>query len=189
MTKSEKEKKDRRNKIIVGIVLVAVMMVSTLGYSLISGEKTGTSGGKTTYNGITFLNTGSGWQTSLGEKTLSFSYSPLEITQIKAPYVSINSFLNMPVYLDSDNPSANYEMARSLGLYVLTLQEACLNASDCRSADLPLKSCRDVVISIRSANVTSTSMSVNGNCTFISGGEDILKDVDAFVYKTLGVTS
>ena len=32
--------KDKRNKIIIGIVLAVIMLLSTLGYSLMSGEKT-----------------------------------------------------------------------------------------------------------------------------------------------------
>lgn len=185
MTKSEIEKKNNRNKLIVGIVLVAVMVMSTLGYSLLSGEEEG-GGTKITYNGTDFYKNGVEWQASINGQTLSFLYSPPELGNIKVPAsVKMGQFNSKPLYFDSDNPSMYYEIARNLQYYVSKIDYACLNESDCPNEIYPIKTCSDNLIIIRNAN--QTSIKTENNCTFISGNESALEAGDAFLYKVLGV--
>ena len=185
MTQSEKDRKERRGRLIVGIVLVGLMIMSTLGYSLLSGEDT--SGRKVTYNSIDFYENGNGWQTLIEGNTFNFLYSPLEVEGIEVPSsVNLERFYNKPLYFDSDNPSLYYEIAQNLQYYVSKLDYACLNASDCGSELYPIKTCANNIIVIRSNNQTA-SITMQENCTFISGNEDILKAGDAFLYKILGV--
>ncbi len=90
MTKSEIEKKSRRNQILVGAILVGLMIMSTLGYSLLSGEKEN-SGAKTlTYKGLDFYNNGE-WHVVINGKTLSFLYSPLEVENIEEALEELKS--------------------------------------------------------------------------------------------------
>lgn len=189
MTKSEIEKKARRNQILVGVVLVGLMILSSLGYGLISNNGGGGSGAKMVYNGITFYKNGNQWQASINGGTFNFLYSPTEVSNIQTPLtLSFNQFYNKPLYFDSDNPAANYEIAQNLQNYVLGTMNACLNASDCADNNAPIKTCASNVIVIR--NSSQTSISLDGNCTYIYGGDNnAIQAGDAFLYKILGVTS
>lgn len=181
ITPQEKERKDRRNKIIIGAILIGLMLLSTAGYALFSGEKT--SGNKIEYNGNTFYKTANGWTTTLNGNQHDFQYLPGEVGSVKVPTeISLNNYYNKPVFLVSDYQDANYELVINLQKYTERINRACIS-ENC-SEDLPIKTCNDTVIEIREANMTS--ILVEDNCVFIAS-DNLVKAVDAFLYKILGV--
>ena len=181
ITPQEKERKDKRSKIIIGVILVGLMLLSTAGYALFSGEKSQEN--KIKYNDITFYKTLSGWTTILNGNQHDFQYLPGEAGSINLQGISISNYYNKPVFLVSDYQDANYELARNLQRYTERINRACLTAENC-SEDLPIKTCNDTVIEIREANVTS--FLAEDNCVFIASDNPV-KAVDAFLYKILGI--
>ena len=53
LTKEKKEKKESRNKLIIGLVLVAIMVISTAGFAFFSAPQEKVS--KINYNSIDFI--------------------------------------------------------------------------------------------------------------------------------------
>ena len=60
LTKEEVEKKQRKNKLIVGLVLISTMLLSTIGYAILSNEGANTIQGKIKYKGIEFIKNSNG---------------------------------------------------------------------------------------------------------------------------------
>ena len=81
--RAEKEKKESRNKTILGVILAGLMVLSTAGYAFFSmerGEKNDNI--KVKYNNFEFVSYGDLWQTEISGYKFYFSYLPNETRQV-----------------------------------------------------------------------------------------------------------
>ena len=187
-TKSEQEKKRRRNQFIVGFILVAVMLFSTLGYAFKSDESTDTTGNAQTitYNGFTFTNQNNLWFLTLGSSQFSFTNNPKEVQQINSNLnTSLSTYSGKPLYISSEDKVAEVEIYRNLDQLVLRRQYACLNNTKC-DENFPIKTCNDNFIIIQ--NSSSRNITQENNCVFIRGPQKNLTEItDSFLFKTIGI--
>ena len=182
VSKHEEEKKKKRNQVIIGGVLIAVMLLSTLGYafqSILTGN-TGTNSSQTvSYNGINFVNQNGFWAFSSGNERFVFTYNPTEIssTNLSSITMSSESLSNRPVYIYSSDINADSELRlnlRNIASQVLEKDQA-----------LQSPNCGDNSIIIQNGTL---GLRQEQNCVFISGqGEDLIKLVDNFLFKILGI--
>ena len=205
-SKSIERKKSKRNRLIVGGILVVVLLVITLGFAF-QGGHTGISGGgdvsgaiediSLIYNGLTFTfsNQHGRWLVSQKGFTLGFIHSPtetrrtLEATNFTFSNDSFNrfgSYQTKPLYISSENTGARDEVMVNLGqLTPRPPQEACIEESGCPE-DFPIKTCEDNFIIIQESG--DTSITQQQNCVFIEGREqDLIKLVDAFLLKVFEI--
>jgi len=184
-TREEKEKKESRNKLVIGIILVGIMVLSTAGYAFFSNEKSNPKEA-INYNGIEFSRGDDGlWHATIQGYDFSFSYNPKEAENITS-YISasINSYTNKPLYFsyDSDNMGTN-EITRNIGNFVERVQYVCMD--NC-SENLPIKNCSDNIIIIKEAN--ETLIKQEENCIYIlAKQDDVLRASDKFIFKILGM--
>jgi hypothetical protein len=172
----------RNNKILIGTILVGLMILSTVGYSLMSNKEDSGSYSKVTEKGIDFYREGDIWRTDMGGVTFRFSYLPSELENVSVTgSYDLGAYYNQPLYLVGPN-GAYPEVLNVLGNYVARYQEACISNSSC-SGDLPIKSCDSNVIVFSEA--TETKVYNNQSCVYIEG--DIIKGADAFLYKILKI--
>jgi hypothetical protein len=189
-TEEDIERRSSRNKLIIGIFLCAVMVLSTLGFAFMTNERTSSNNQylKTEqYNGQEFSYDGSYWHATIQGQQFRFQYFPNETDTPKLPPVSTVTFSGQPLYFISENPDATSEISSALTRYLPRLpQEACLVGEPCEG-NLPEKSCStDNIIIIKEANESSVSM--QENCIMINGAyADLVKMTDGFLYKVLGV--
>ena len=186
-TKAKQKSKERFNQIIVGIVLVFLMLLSIIGYSLSgrSGQKE--SEGKIIYNGVEFIQKAGYWTLETESFQFIFSYNPKEVVQIDSELKYLDSYLNKPLYIQTDSNEAATEIYTNLKQIVQRIQPACLNDSDneCKG-NLPFKDCSNNFIIIQESNLTNIYQ--NQSCVFISGPkEDLIKVTDEFLFKILGI--
>ena len=83
-TRYEEEKNRKRNRLTFGLILIAVMVLSTLGYALQGGFNSDNSE-KADYNGYEFVSQNGFWilnNENLGNVNLIFSYNPEEIEEL-----------------------------------------------------------------------------------------------------------
>ncbi len=181
--KGKEEKKRKRNQLIIGGILVAIMILSTVGYA-VNREDTSTK--KLTYKGIEFILQNDYWLATIREIQFSFKYNPKETEEISAyTTLGIDNYAGQPLYVSSDNFNAEIELYRNLDPLVLRRQYACLQGETCKN-DYPVKNCDNNFIIIKEKN--STQIRQDGNCVFIEGKkEDAIKLADRFLYKILGV--
>jgi len=182
-SKTSEVKKQKRNQLIIGAILIFVMMGSVFGIIVGSFGKENNS--KVEYNGFEFIREGSFWFLELGNFDFRFQYNPNQIEEIDVEINSLNNYYGEPLYFSSENNEASYEIALNLEGIVLRMQNACLNESNCEE-NLPLKTCEDNFIIIKEGN--STSIVQDNNCVFIQAPEeDIIKVSDEFLFHILGI--
>jgi hypothetical protein len=188
ISKKSEEKKRRRNQLIIGAVLIVVMGLSTIGYSLSSGNKTGDSSSSIIYNKLTFTKSSGFWNVQAGSLALAFTYNPKEVEKTNSALNSISNYSGKPLYVYTENTNAGTEIYRNL-FYINSIaqrvQEACPENQTCKE-DIPAKTCGDNFIIIKTAN--ESSITQNKNCVFIYGkSEDLVKLTDSFLYKITGI--
>jgi len=153
-------------------ILLFILIASTLGFALMSGEKTTNNQNQAVASNGKFM-------ASFGSNTLYFTNNMSDIENVSIDVNrTLNDFYGNRVYLDTNNSYVYSEIYSILGNYVQKITIACYGSCE---KDLPEKSCNDTIIVFRQA--AENKVYENGNCTFIEGD---LKAVDAFLYKTFG---
>jgi hypothetical protein len=189
ITKEEKERKTRRNQLIIGAILIGVMILSTAGYSFMDRGKVN-SDDKITYNGIEFTrDTSSGyWNFYVNNNKFTTKHSPNETEDIQTPiFRSINNFAGKHLYVISDYNDPNVEIYTNLNPSASRINPACLS-ENC-SGDYPIKNCsEDNMIIVREPINESSRIYQEENCIFIIAPfENQTMYTDAFLFKILGI--
>lgn len=184
ISKQEEARKRKRNQIIAGGVMIAVMLLSTLGYAFenyLTGNTNSNTGSNSTqtrsYNGINFVNQNGYWVTNYSNHRVVFSYFPGDIPLLNANLTStINDFAGKPLYIYSENGNATSEVQFNL------IQFA--------SSVIPIQNIPDncanntIIIQNGQSNVNQ-----NQNCIYISGeGQDLIMNIDSVLFKLFGIT-
>jgi len=168
-SKHREAKKQKRNQIIVGSILIFVMFGSVFGIMMGpfgKGDNT-----KINYNGYEFVNQNRLWFVNIGTFDFAFRYNPYEVEEIDSELKYLNNYYNKPLYISSDNNEATSEIVSNLNQIALRMQPACLNESNCEE-DIPSKTCEDNFIIIEEKN--QTNIIQDNNCVFIQGPQENL---------------
>jgi len=182
--KGSEVKKQKKNQIIISVILIIVMFGSVFGVIVNSfGRKEDNS--KVDYNGFEFIKKSNFWLLELGDFDFIFKYNPNEIQEIETEVKYLNNYYNKPLYLSSEHAEATYEIVSNLNQISLRTQNACLNENDCEG-DLPTITCEDNFIIIEEKN--QTNIIQDNNCVFIQGPQENLTMVsDEFLFHILGI--
>ena len=195
MTKEEIEKKDTRNKVIIGLIMVAILVLSTAGYAFFSGSEDTIK--KVKYNEIEFVsNENSLWQFQIQNINFATQYNPYDTENISAPiFFSMTDYSSRPLFF-SGTGQGKQEIARNLGNFVSRMQEVCVedyisNREDeeC-NVQLPIKNCSEenIIIFKNIENENLTEIMQEENCIIISStSEEQIKASDAFIFRILGI--
>lgn len=182
--KGSEAKRQKKNQIIIGTILIIVMFGSVFGV-IVGSFGARESSNKIKYNGFEFIKQNNFWILQIGNFNFVFKYNPNEIPEINTEIKYLNNYYNKPLYLSSENPEATYEIVSNLNPVTLRTQNACLNESDCEG-DLPLKTCEDNFIIIEEKN--QTNIIQDNNCVFIQGPKENLTMIsDEFLFHILGI--
>ena len=184
--KAEQGKKRKRNQIIVGLILVGVMILSTLGYAF--NDNSSENSKKIVYNGFKFENQQGLWVLNTGGIDFGFQYNPNEVERVNGVINPLNNYTGKPLYISCSNRNAEFEIYQNLDRFILRKQYACLVNSTCGDENLPIKTCEDNFILIEESEDNSSSIIQEQNCVFIKGNkEELVKITDEFLFKIIGV--
>lgn len=183
-SKYAEAKKQKRNQIIIGAILIFVMFGSVFGVVVGSfGRKDDSK--KINYNGYEFVKQNNFWVLNIGNFQFVFRYNPNEVEKIDSELKYLNNYYNKPLYISSDSNEATSEIYANLNQIVQRMQSACLEEDEC-DEDIPDKTCENNFIIIKESN--SSRIIQEENCVFIQGAqEDLIKLSDEFLFKILGV--
>ena len=189
VTQEERKKKDRRNKIIIGTVLVGIMILSTAGYAFFSGERENGSSEKITYNSIEFVRDESGaWVFELQGAQFYTQYTPQETENVSSLILrSPGDYSGQPLFFLGQS-GARREIEYNLRNIVARSQEGCIPGYEKRCGnETPIKNCStENIIIIEESN--NTKITQEENCIFIEGPYwDQSRAGDAFIFKLLGI--
>lgn len=190
-TKKDAAKKQKRNTLIISIILIVVISASVFGI-VANSFGTQEESNEVIYNGYLFTSSGSFWILNQGEFQFVFSNNPEELENITFESNELNllpSYAQQVLYLDSEDPSASYQIYQNLGVFLTRVQLACLekNKDNCQE-DLPIKNCTDTFIIIKESD--ESKILQQDNCVFIEGQkQDLDKLTDIFILKILKIKS
>ncbi len=183
-TKGSEAKRQKKNQIIIGVILIIVMFGSV--FAVIVGSfGSQENPNKIDYNGFEFVRQSNFWILEIGDFDFIFKYNPNEIQEIETEVKLLNNYYNKPLYISSENSGATSEIVSNINQVVLRMQNACFNESACEE-DLPLKTCENNFIIIEEKN--ETNIIQDNNCVFIQGpSENLTMISDEFLLHILGV--
>ena len=183
-SKEDEEKKKKRNRLVLSVILVAVIVLSSLGFAFQNkGIGTDVSGNQSqvTYNGFKFTNQNGLW--ILGN--FVFNNLPTNVPDIGNITSQASYYQGQPVYVYSEDSSARIELAANMAQIALRVQDACPENTNC-SGDFPVKTCDNNFIIIQENNFSDIKQ--EGNCIFIQGQkQELVGLVDQFLFKILGI--
>jgi hypothetical protein len=198
-TKTEKEKRQKIRNLIIGIIIVALMILSTLGYVIV--ERNTTESNKIEYNGFEFTSTQNGWQTEAQGEQIVTAYLPEETLDVNSNVsgtLSLYNFQGKTIYItisDEQESYGSYDLINDLNNMAKRIQFACSpeneNSSFCKDKNLPIKSCDDVdqdsgVIEIKT-NSTTSYLFKDGCLTIQGEGSGLIKASDNFIFKLFDI--
>lgn len=193
LSKSQRERKVKRNQLIVGIVLVGLMLLSTAGYAFMDRtDSSSTNQNAINYKGIVFTRTSEYWNFQLNNLDFTTLYNPEEVKDINPlVYLSLQDYSGKPIYYVTEPSDAESEFARNLDTrIVLRMQKACIPDVNCTDPNLPMKNCSvDNLIVIKEPSKNEDEKVYQENkCIFIvSKYSNQTRYADAVLYKILGV--
>jgi hypothetical protein len=187
LTKKERDKKTRRNQILIGGVLILIMVLSALGTFSMRGTD-GSS--KVTYNGVEFVETDGFWSFTVGEYAFETQYNPEEVSEIGfSSDALLQNYDDKPLYFAGDEGEGKNEIIRNIYRFVSRISNACLVYEGCEE-DLPEKNCSvdNVIVIQEPMDNESETIYQEENCVFIvSEYSNQTKYADVFLFKVLGL--
>ncbi len=187
ITRTQQDKKTKRNQLIIGLLLIGLMVFSVVGYAL-SGRGSEEDLEEIEYNGIKFVQDNSGyWNFKIQGQNFITKYNPKETEEILfSSDLTLNDYSNKPLYFVGIFQEPNFEINRNLNSFALRVQEACLFKKDCEN-DLPIKNCSaDNLIVINEGD--DENIYQQDNCIFITASlGNQTKYADKFLFNVLGI--
>lgn len=183
-TRKDKSRKEKRNRWIIGGILIFFMLGSTFGVIVNSFGENG-SAERIKYNGYEFIYQNGFWILEKEGQNFIFRYNPEEVERISGEVNYINSYQDKPLYIYSEDYVSEVEIYNNLGEFVQRFQGACFEEENCNE-DLPIKDCSNNFIIIKEANMSSIIQ--EEGCVFIEGPkENLTKITDEFLFKILEI--
>jgi hypothetical protein len=204
-TKAQKEARNSRDKTLIGLFIIIIMILSAVGYVMWGRSSSDEQSNPDikTYNNYTFSKIDQGWMTETNisgqEIQIVTAYSPDELENItleSKPFLS--DFMGKKLYIIAnsiDERQAASEFAYSLAnLAEGKIQQACSpeeeNETFCLEKNLPIKSCDDAdgntAVIFLDENATGTGF--RENCLAVGGqGTDLIKASDKSILTIFGI--
>ena len=185
-TQAMKDRRQKRNLIIMSIVLIGLLVLAPIGYSFFSGDEEEVQAGDVTFNGFEFVKSNGYWNLGIQGQTFRFQNLPEEVINVSVSgFYELGGYNGEVLYFVGlgDNRLAGQEILNNLGGSILRWQEACLNNSgDECEGDFPVKNCDDNLVIFSDGEVEEVR--TENKCVYISGG---VRGADAFLYRLFGI--
>ncbi|MBT3404745.1 hypothetical protein HN832_02570 [archaeon] len=186
ISKENRAKKQERNNLIIGVVLISIMFLGTIGYSFYDKGEDSSIQTQINYGGHEFILNNGLWIVEKEGRQFGFKTNPNEISGLENSLLnSIGVYENKPLYISSSENDALSEVYINMNNVAQRIQLACLEGTECEE-DLPIKNCSNNFIII--SETEENSIKQEENCVFIEGNSsDLVKLVDEFLLKIIGI--
>ena len=173
-------------KVIIAVIFIGLMVLSTAGFALFSGNGITKKSSKT-YNDVEFKTNDNGyWEFKIQGQSFQTSFTPEETESINADAISISELSGKPIYFVNSDPASANEILYNIGRYATRYQDVCLKDLNCTNSDNIVKTCDDNLIVFKESDEDSVKR--DNNCLFInySPGNEVLVG-NRLIFKALGV--
>jgi len=192
LSREEMEKRDRKRKIIISVVLAVIMLFSSAGYAFFSNEKTTTKTQTIKYGGVEFTKTEYGtWQFSQGNYQFETKFMPNDTANISSQISkTLDSYYQKPLYFginskEDISTSGESEIIRNMANLIERYDLSCLN-ENC-TEDKPIKDCSVSNVIIFKESNESAVKTEEGCIILYSPLYEQERTSDAFLFKILGL--
>ncbi len=187
VSKRDKERKDSRNKVIVGLVLVGIMIMGTVGYAFYGRTEDGSK--KIVDGGVEFVLGDTGlWHFEVQGMEFLTQYTIKDTKNISMfIFKTATDYSAQPLFFIGKG-EAKQELIRNLRNFIPRIQDGCIEDYEEKCEEnAPMKNCsQDNIIIIEEAN--ETKISQEDNCILIEAPyEEQVRVADAFLFKILGL--
>lgn len=190
-SKEEDEKKNKRNRLILALLIGFIMVFSTFatGIYLFGGDDNDNNNSEEVeYNGYNFFKQGNFWVVQAGEQVFALKNNPNEVPKINSEINLLEEYSDKVLYVYSEDDILKNQIYMNFYDIVLREQDACLeedkNSTYCD--DEPVKTCSDNFIIIKKSS--NSNIEQKENCLFIFGNNETLSKIaDAFILKVSGI--
>jgi len=196
VSKQERDRKLKRNQIVMGFGLVIVMFLSVLGYAFQTGSGNEESNNNQdsseetiNYNGLEFVESSGLW---IAEQFI-FSHGPYDVNSylglVEPEIKGAIDYEGKPLYIYSEEGNAEVELKANLGNIAEKIENSCVEGAEC-SGELPIKSCSggENLIIVRKSDSVTRRIYQDNNCAIVEGpASDMLVMTDAFLFRILGI--
>jgi hypothetical protein len=186
LTRKEKEKAEKKRNLIIGIIVIGLMLVSTVGYAFFSS--TSSDSQKIKYNNIDFFLLEDGrWHFIINNNEFATIFNPEEVKNITTQGdFSLDDYSNLPLYLHyENNKEIEQEILYNLNKYFQRVNYFCFSNENCTWVE---KNCSDGnLLIIKEASFSQIKK--EEKCLYIYYNEsEGLKVADSFIFKLLKIT-
>lgn len=189
LTREERDRRVKRNQLIIGGVLIFLMIFSTLGYALTGNVEDENE--IVEHKGLEFSWIDGYWRFSIEGYDFFTEYNPQEVEYINFfNHQTLQNYVGKPLYFVGEASEPFYELSRNLDPFVERFNFACLD--DNCSGDFPIKNCsEDNVIVIREIDYSeegNEGLVQEENCVFIEASlANQTRYADAYLFSLLGI--
>ncbi len=188
ITQKEKDKKNRRNQLIIGIILIGLMIFSSVGYALRGDSGSGEE--VLEIKSVEFVNSDGYWRFNIQGMEFMTRYNPENVEGIRlVNELDLEDYSGKTLYFSGDYQEPLNEIGRNMDYFVERFNGACLS-ENC-SYDYPVKNCsEDNVIVIEEVDYEGEREKIyqKDNCIFIKASlGNQTKYADAFLFDLLEV--
>lgn len=176
-------KRQKKNQLVLGIILVVLMLLSVLGYGFYGSEESYEQVRE--YRGHELFSNGELWILDYGVYRFGFSNHPADTSgEVDLELKTLENYLSAPLYLSSNDSRVNTEISNNFGYIAERIQLACLQGEVCEEG-LPVKNCSSNFIVVSSGEANKIDQ--ESNCVFIEGNGELTEVVDEFLFHIIGI--
>ncbi|MEK6842207.1 MAG: hypothetical protein AABX84_00165 [Nanoarchaeota archaeon] len=179
LSKHDAEKKAKRNRIILGLILIFIMFFSVAEYSFLNFNQNNQENpviDKTTYKDFEFSEQNGYWILNKDGNSFIFSYNPNEIPRINSIVNPIENYQGKILYLISNSSIAESEIRVNIGQFVNGI------------INVEKENCEQNTIIIKESS--ENKILQKDNCVYIEGKkDDLVKVTDEFFFKLLKISN
>jgi hypothetical protein len=179
-SQTEREARQKTRVRIIGIILLGLMVLSSIGYAFLYYQDYNEGGGSRSTNQTQQQTMDGRWILEVQGQQLVFATSKESVKNISInTFLSLNNLAGKPLYISVENNSAVfYELSYNLQRFVgKSPVEACFGSCE---EDLPEKNCTAGENLIIYRKAENNQVYQNDSCIFIEGD---IRAVDAFLYS------
>ncbi len=190
ITRESRDKKLKRNQLIIGIALIGLMVSSTLGFAFINKTNSSNDIEEIKYKGVRFVRDLNGyWNFNIDGIDFLTKYNPENTEAIDiSTSLNLQNYVNKPLYFIGDSGDHFAEIDRNLrDRFVTRISGACLSGEECLE-DFPIKSCSEDNIIIIKEDAENERIYQEEGCVFITASyANQVRYADAFLFSLLGI--
>ena len=185
------QRRRRRNQLIMGITLMGIMVLSSIGFAFTNNFSDSTTLEKKKINGITFNLQNDRWVSRIEGQEFNTKFKLEDLSSISIEnQMKLKDFIGKPLYFVGERGDHFSEIELNIGSrFVQRIQLACISNESCEG-NLPIKDCTlDNIIVYKESKEGVEKIYQKDHCVYIESSiQNQALYADALLFNILGIS-